>query len=112
MAKKVELDERKIVEVLKHIEIMLQSLHRVGSFYADDLVACDRETIKIIDDFEYCKRLARVRYILSVAAKKAFEASEWEAIEDKLCNVRDWKPPKSGRVTRKSKITKQPSEGD
>lgn len=93
-SQEIALSVSDLREVLKDIEVMLQSLHRVGSFYSDDLQECDRETIRIIDGFGYTKRLARVRYLLTMAAHRGLSAEEVERLEETLGRVRHWRPPK------------------
>ncbi len=85
---------------LKDIEVMLQSLHRVGSFYADDQQKCDEETIRILDGFGYAKRLAQVRRLLMMAASRGLSISEVEELEETLGRVRHWQPPKQKRNSR------------
>jgi len=63
---------------------MLQSLHRVGSFYSDDQQECDEETIRIIDDFGYAKRLARIRRLLTTAAHQSLSRSDVDRLEEAL----------------------------
>ena len=80
-------------DALRDIEVMLQSLHRVGSFYADDQKACDEDTIRIIDGLQYAKRLARVRGLLLKAARGSLAATEMENLEQALGRLRHWRPP-------------------
>jgi hypothetical protein len=100
LSQSVTLSVSDLQSALKDIEVMLQSLHRVGSFYADDQQKCDEETIRLIDDFRYAKRLAQVRRLLMTAASRGLSISDVEGLEETLGRVRHWRPPtqkKNGR---------------
>lgn len=93
----VRIGRASLVSALKDLEIMLQSLHRVGSFYADDQNKCDEETIRLIDGFSYSRRLSRVRSILLGVARRDYTEAEYELLEEELGRVKHWRPPK--RIT-------------
>jgi hypothetical protein len=96
--RKVPLSADELVAVLKEIEVILQSLHRVGSFYADDDMMCDRETARIIDDYRCAMRLAKARSILVEAMRRTLPQEDVATIEDALGRVRFWRAPKEQRI--------------
>jgi hypothetical protein len=96
--KEVPISANKLVDVLREIEVMLQSLHRVGSFYANDEVMCDRQTARIIDDYNCAPRLSKARSILLDAMRRALSEEDVAAIEDVLGRVRFWRAPKGHRT--------------
>jgi len=87
------LTERELMVALKELEVMIQSLHRVGSFFDQNQQACDEETIKIIDGYRYVQRLSRVRATLLKAGRRAFGAEHFERNLESLGRVRHWNKP-------------------
>ena len=90
--KDVTLPLEQLITALKEIETILQSLHRVGSFY-DDLAECNQETIRILDDYRCVQRLSRARSILMNAIRQNITQAEIEAIEETLGRVKHWRKP-------------------
>ncbi len=54
-----------IINVLKEIEVILESLHYIGSYYADNInekrQEYEKETTDFIDNSLICNRLASIR---------------------------------------------------
>ena len=92
--KAIRLTAREYQVALKNLEIVLQSLHRVGSFYADDKATCDQETIKALDDFKCVQRLSMVRTQLWEAVRRELGHEDVEALEEMMGQVRHWAPKK------------------
>ena len=90
--KDVTLPLDQLIVALKEIETILQSLHRVGSFY-DDRAECDQETIRILDAYRCLQRLSRARSILTNAIRQNVSQAEIETIEETLCRVKHWRKP-------------------
>jgi hypothetical protein len=69
--KELRISGEKLLTVLRDVEYMLISLHKIGSYYAPDLpgVASEycSETTRFVDDGEVPRRLAEIRTILSEA---------------------------------------------
>jgi len=92
VAGRIELDRDALVEALRHLEVIVPSLDRIGSSAAE---MTDEEYRRVISDFvrnwHVGRRLAEVRRALS----QAFEDDELERL---FGEVETWAPnhPKPG----------------
>jgi hypothetical protein len=63
---KIILSGEEAISVLKEINLILISLHKIGSYYiGKEKVEYERETNRFIDDWKVTQRLAEVRKILT-----------------------------------------------
>lgn len=73
-----------IINILKEIEVMLESLHYMGSYYADNInekrQEYEKETTNFIDNSLICDRLASIR-------RKLIESFDLELGDDNLDDV-------------------------
>ncbi|MDC4659427.1 hypothetical protein NRB12_18275 [Acinetobacter baumannii] len=87
-----------MVEVLKEIEYILVSLHKVGSHYAETLpdsyIEYADETTKFIDDNNICERLTRIRRILSSKFDNGLGEDDMDDLERAFESLEYWKPKK------------------
>lgn len=94
--KELRIDGEKLLHVLRDIEYVLISLHKIGSYYAPDLprkkLEYYAETSKFIDDGEVTGRLAKIRTILSGAFDETRGADDLTDIERALEGIEFWKP--------------------
>ncbi|QUD77787.1 hypothetical protein J7D36_11785 [Acinetobacter baumannii] len=96
-----------MVEVLKEIEYILVSLHKVGSHYAETLpdsyIEYADKTTKFIDDNNICERLARIRRILSSKFDNGLGEDDMDDLERAFESLEYWKPKKKQNLSSKIK---------
>lgn len=84
------------VEVLKEIEYILISLHKMGSHYAETLpdsyVEYANETTKFIDDNNICERLSGIRKILSSKFDTSLGEDDMDDLERACEDIEYWIP--------------------
>lgn len=93
---KIILTFHEAIEVLKEIEVILISLHRMGSYYFcmdKDQEGYEKETTRFIDESMVTHRLAKVRKILSMKFDDTCGADEMDDIEREMQNLKYWKVP-------------------
>lgn len=91
-----------LIEVIKEIEVMLQSYHRIIFYYAsitdgDVKNFKEREFDKEITNFtcewDVPKRLAKIRSILSEKLDNTLEEDDMDDLERVMENVKHWNKP-------------------
>ncbi|WFD08718.1 hypothetical protein [Tepidibacter hydrothermalis] len=91
-----------LAEVMKEIEVMLQSYHRIISYYAIDINEDvekfdENEFRKEITDFtcnwDVPKRLANIRSILSERFDNTLGEDDMDDIERTMENIKYWAKP-------------------
>jgi hypothetical protein len=94
MADKVTLDREAVIAALRHLEVIVPSLDRIGSLHATSEERA-RILLDFFRDWDAGPRLARVRRILS----EAFGYDEYENLFEDVPVWRDSerKPPQSWR---------------
>ncbi|MBC8063029.1 MAG: hypothetical protein H7Y18_20550 [Clostridiaceae bacterium] len=88
-------------EVLKEIEVVLQSLHRQGSYYGDKFTydeeryhgEYEKETTRFIDEWRVCGRLAKIRGILSDKFDHTLGEDDMDDLERAMDKVKHWSKP-------------------
>ncbi|RUR67696.1 hypothetical protein EJP67_11590 [Variovorax guangxiensis] len=94
--KELRIDGGDLLNVLREIEYMLISLHKIGSYYAPDLPGkkseYNAETTKFIDDGDVTGRLARVRSALSRVFDETRGEDDMTDIERALEGLQFWRP--------------------
>jgi hypothetical protein len=89
-------------DVLGEIELILQSLHRMGSYYGDKFSTYgeemnrgeyEKETTRFIDEWHICGRLAKVRSILSEKFDETLGEDNMSDLERAMEKVRHWNKP-------------------
>ena len=64
--KEIMLTGNEALEILKEINLILVSLHDMGSYYMDkDTIEYEKETTRFVDEWKVTSRLAKIRAVLS-----------------------------------------------
>lgn len=98
---KITYTFNELTEILKEIEIILQSLHRMGSYYGEKLIheeekyrgEYEKETTRFIDQWNVCERLAKIRCILSEKFDNTLGEDNMEDLERALESIKHWTTP-------------------
>lgn len=91
--KQIVLNGKDALEVLADIELILISLHKMGSYYADKPVEDYRKaTTDFIDNEKVTQRLAKVRRIISKSFDSTLGDDDMDDIERHLEEIKFWKP--------------------
>jgi hypothetical protein len=84
-----------LIYALKDIELILISLHKIGSYYIDkDQDEYAKETCKFIDEWSVTQRLANVRSILMDKFDSSLGDDDMDDIERSLVDLSYWTPNK------------------
>ena len=89
------------VSVLREIEIILISLHKIGSYYATvefdggDAGGYAAETCRFVDDWRVTERLATARAILSNAFDATLGEDDMDDLERAMESLPHWAGPGS-----------------
>lgn len=100
---KIVLTGKEALDVLKEIEYILISLHKMGSFYAEKPGALEeyrKATTDFIDDCAVTQRLSKVRTIISQHFDDSLGDDELDDIERHFSDLKFWKPdqPLNGKT--------------
>lgn len=93
--KELVLSWSEVIEILKEINVILISLHYIGSYYADKLNIkeyereYEKENTRFIDECRVTGRLAKVRYILG----KNLDIAQYEDMEQSMEDLTYWEKP-------------------
>ena len=91
--KRILLTGEEAVAVLKEINLILISLHKMGSYYADkDEVEYGAETTRFIDERNVTQRLAYVRRVLSEKFDSGLGEDDMDDLEREMENIEYWSP--------------------
>lgn len=90
-----------LITALKEIEIILISLHKMGSYYGLKFMKderkfrkeYERETTRFIDEGEVTGRLAKIRDILSENFDNTLGEDDIDDLERVMENIRYWTKP-------------------
>lgn len=92
--KKIILTGNEAIEILKEIEVILISLHDMGSYYMDkDTKEYEKETTRFIDEGKVTHRLARVRKILSEKFDDTLGDDDMDDLERAMESLKYWEKP-------------------
>lgn len=88
-------------EVLREIEMILQSLHKMGAYYGEKFIQSEalyreeyeKETTRFIDEWQVCRRLAKVRGILSEKFDNTLGKDDMNDLERAMEKIRNWSKP-------------------
>lgn len=90
------------IELLKEIELILISLHKMGSYYAikyqegildRESGEYERETTRFIDEWKVTNRLAKIRTILCAKFDNALGKDDMDDVERAMEVLRYWTNP-------------------
>ena len=92
----ITLTGNEAIDVLKEIEYILISLHKIGSYYADkDFAEYQKETVKFIDECNVTHRLAHARKIISGKFDSTLGEDDMDDLERAMEGLNYWVPPKT-----------------
>ncbi|NHB59597.1 hypothetical protein G9F32_16520 [Acinetobacter sp. 194] len=87
-----------LIDVLKEINYILISLHKIGAYYALNLPNSydeyAKETTRFIDDNNITQRLANIRSLLSDKFDNSLGDDDMDDIERSMEELEYWSPPK------------------
>ncbi|WP_426135259.1 hypothetical protein [Pseudomonas sp. PWP3-1b2] len=92
---KILIPGEEALDVLKEIEFILISLHKMGSYYAEKPGALEeyrRVTTDFIDNCAVTQRLAKVRKIISQHFDESLGDDDMDDIERYVSDLKTWKP--------------------
>lgn len=93
---KIVLTFHEAIEILKEIEVMLLSLHKMGSYYVYtemDQEKYEKETTRFIDECMVTHRLAKVRAILSMKFDDTLGDDDMDDVEREMEDLKYWQLP-------------------
>lgn len=96
--RKITITGEDALDALKEIEFILISLHRMGSFYAENPAALDdyrKETTEFIDNFNITQRLAKVRTKIAQHFDDTLGDDDMDDVERYLSDLKFWQPTRS-----------------
>jgi hypothetical protein len=94
--KEIGLTFDEAISVLRELELVVVSLHKMGSFYADkDRLAYEKETTRFIDEERITQRLAEIRGLLAGKFDRTLGEDDMDDVERAVADVTIWSPPKT-----------------
>lgn len=98
----INMSGTELIECLKEIEIIMTSLHKMGSYYAvnyhegtlnPDHKEYARETTRFIDEWQVTHRLAKIRGMLLNQFDNALGDDDMDDIERAMEGLKYWNRP-------------------
>ena len=97
----ITMSGSELIEVLKEIELILISLHKMGSYYGELLINNDykyrlnyeRETTRFIDECLVTRRLAKIRSVLSEKFDDTLGNDDMDDLERAMEGLKYWEKP-------------------
>lgn len=97
MTKKNEqivLSGDEVIEALKEINVILISLHDMGSYFiGKDIQEYEKETTRFIDEWKVTHRLAKIRGILSKKFDSTLGNDDMDDLERAMEGLKYWEKP-------------------
>jgi hypothetical protein len=91
---KIVISGDEAIEILKEIDVILISLHDMGSYYMDkDTREYEKETTRFIDEWKVTHRLARIRGILSEKVDNTLGDDDMDDLERAMEKLKYWEKP-------------------
>jgi hypothetical protein len=85
------LSRAEALEILREVNLVLISLHQIGSYYMDkDRSSYESETTRFIDEWQITRRLASIRRTLTEKFDLAVGADKMDEIERALDDPQYW----------------------
>ena len=90
-----------LIEALKEVEIILISLHKMGSYYGELLMNnenkhrldYEKETTRFIDEWLVTRKLAKIRRILSEQFDDTLGEDSMDDLERAMEGLKYWQKP-------------------
>lgn len=92
--KEIILKGNEALEILKEINLILVSLHDMGSYYMDkDTIEYEKETTRFIDEWKVTSRLAKIRAVLSEKFDSTLGDDNMDDLERVMERLKYWEKP-------------------
>ncbi|MFC4321732.1 hypothetical protein [Litchfieldia salsa] len=100
--KKITYTSEELIKVLKHLNIMVVSFDKIGSYYGSKmngnndeeiLKECDCETIRFMNDWKIPQRLSEIRAILSDKFDRTLGDDDMDDLERAMEGLKYWSKP-------------------
>lgn len=92
--KEIVLTGDEILEILKEINLIIISLHNMGSYYMDkDTEEYEKETTRFVDKWKVTSRLAKVRGVLSEKFDNTLGDDDMDDLERVMEGLKYWEKP-------------------
>jgi hypothetical protein len=96
----ITLTGQEAIEVLKEVELILISLHKIGSYYmGENIEEYQKETTRFIDEWQVTRKLAHIRKILSEKFDSTLGGDDMDDLERAMQDINYWTPTKDSRKT-------------
>jgi len=107
---KITLSGDEAINVLKEINLILISLHDMGSYYMDkDKREYEKETTRFIDEWKVTHRLSKIRGIISEKFNNELGNDDMDDLERAMERLKYWQKP--GDNAENSKTSTKPQHG-
>lgn len=91
---KIRLSGDEAINVLKEINLILISLHDMGSYYMDkDKREYEKETTRFIDEWKVTHRLSKIRGIISEKFNNELGNDDMDDLERAMEGLKYWQKP-------------------
>ena len=87
---KISFTGDEVLDIFREIELILTSLHCMGSHYPQGGAEYERETTRFIDEWKVCARLARVRGILGEKFDSTLGSDDMDDLERAVQDLPYW----------------------
>ena len=92
--KEITLTGNEALEILNEINLILMSLHYMGSYYMEkDTGEYEKETTRFIDEWKVTHRLARIRGMLSEKFDNTLGDDDMDDLERAMEKLKYWEKP-------------------
>ncbi|MBC2581783.1 hypothetical protein [Clostridium sp. DJ247] len=92
--KEIMLTGNEALEILKEINLILISLHDMGSYYMDkDTREYEKETTRFVDEWKVTSRLAKIREVLSEKFDNTLGDDDMDDLERAMESLKYWEKP-------------------
>lgn len=96
---RIEISGEDAITVLQEIELILISLHKIGSYYAcadsAEKANYERETTRFVDEWRVTERLAKARATLSRCFDSTPAEDDMDDLERAMDALKYWSGPQS-----------------
>lgn len=97
--RRIEIAGEDAIRVFREIELVLTSLHKIGSYYAvadeSEKKNYERETTRFIDEWKVTARLAEARAVLARCFDLTLGEDDMDDVEREMESVDYWSSPDS-----------------
>ncbi|MBE6091134.1 MAG: hypothetical protein E7206_24535 [Clostridium beijerinckii] len=92
--KQIMLTGNEALEILKEINLILVSLHDMGSYYMNkDTIEYEKETTRFVDEWKVTSRLAKIRGALSDKFDNTLGDDDMDDLERAMEGLKYWEKP-------------------